>query len=108
MLNLLILNRASFRWPPLLTADDPFDALDIRVGVEEDALRELSISASSSRLLVVTLHWFGKTGVDDVAHVRLVNAHAERDGGADDLKSNESSHAVLLFKWHKRVFLHII
>lgn len=70
----------------LLTVDDPLDALDVSVGVEEDAVGQLSISASSAGLLIVSLHWLGKTGVDDVAHVRLVDAHAEGDGGTDHLQ----------------------
>lgn len=38
------------------TADDPLDALHVRVGVEENTVRDLSISASSPGLLIVTLH----------------------------------------------------
>lgn len=38
------------------TAYDPLDAVDVTVGVEEDAVRDLSIPAGSARLLVVTLH----------------------------------------------------
>lgn len=38
------------------TADNPLDALDVCVGVEENTVRDLSISASSPGLLVVTLH----------------------------------------------------
>lgn len=38
------------------TADNPLDAVDVGVGVEEDTVRDISISASSPRLLVVTLH----------------------------------------------------
>lgn len=40
----------------LHTADNPLDALNISVGVEENTVRDLSISSSSPRLLVVTLH----------------------------------------------------
>ena len=67
------------------TVDDPLDALHVSVGVEQDALRDLSVSAGSSRLLVVTLHWFRQSGVDHIAHIGLVNAHAEGYGGTDDL-----------------------
>lgn len=80
----------------LLTVDDPFDALDVGVGVEEDAVRELSISASSPRLLIVTFHRLGKTGVDDVAHVGLVDAHAEGDGGTDHLERIEFMQLFLI------------
>ena len=38
------------------TTDNPLDAVDIRVGVEENAVRDLSVPASSARLLIVSLH----------------------------------------------------
>ena len=68
-----------------LTADEPLDAMDIGVGVEENTVRDLSISAGSPRLLVVTFNRFRETGVDHVAHIRLVNAHAKSYGGTNDL-----------------------
>lgn len=69
----------------LLTADDPFDAVDISVGVEEDAVRDFPVPARSPRLLIITLHRLGQAGVDHVAHVGFVDAHSERYGGTDDL-----------------------
>lgn len=82
------------------TAYDPLDAVDVTVGVEEDAVRDLSIPAGSARLLVVTLHWFRQTGVDHVAHIRLVNAHAEGYGGADDLGNKEGRGRSIKKKHH--------
>ena len=67
------------------TADNPLDSLDVGVRVEENTVRDLSVSASSPRLLVVTLHRLWQTGVDHVAHIRLVDAHSEGYGGTDDL-----------------------
>lgn len=46
--------QVNFTWPP--TVDNPLDAVDVSVGVEENTVRDLSISSSSPRLLVVTLH----------------------------------------------------
>lgn len=69
----------------LLTADDPFDAVNVGVRVEENTVRDFPVSACPARLLIVTFHRFGQTGVDDVAHVRFVDAHPEGDGGTDDL-----------------------
>lgn len=70
----------------LHTADDPFDAVDISVGIKQNAVWDLSISAGSSWLLIVTLHWLRQTGVDHVAHIRLIYSHAEGYGGTDHLK----------------------
>lgn len=69
----------------LLTADDPFDAVHITVGVEKDAMGDFSVPACSPRLLIITFHRLGQAGVDHVAHVGFVDAHSERYGGTDDL-----------------------
>lgn len=57
----------------------------ICVGVEEDARRRLAIAARTACLLVVALHGLWQAVVDDIAHVGLVNAHAKRNCGADDM-----------------------
>lgn len=48
-------------------------------------MRDLSISACSARLLVITFYRLREAGVDHVAHVRFVDAHSKGDGGTDDL-----------------------
>lgn len=65
--------------------------MDVGVRVEEDTVGDLSISASSPRLLVVTLHRLRQTGVDHITHVGLVDAHAERYGGTDDLTDKDEA-----------------
>lgn len=90
-------------WPR--TADDPLDALHVRVGVEENTVRDLSVSASSPGLLIVTLHWLGQTGMDHIAHVRLVDAHAKGDGGTDDLADKRKmwNRSNACFKFFKKL-----
>ena len=73
------------------TADDSLDADHVAVGVEQDAVGHVPVPARAPRLLVVALHRFGQTGVDHVAHVRLVDAHAEGYGGTDDLPTRYCS-----------------
>lgn len=72
------------------TVDDPLDAMHIGVGVEENAVRDLPVPAGPPRLLVVALYGFRQTGVDHVAHVRLVDAHAESNGGTNDLLGEDA------------------
>lgn len=69
----------------LLTADNPFDAVDVSVGVEKNAMGDFPVSACSPRLLIITFHRLGQAGVDHVAHVGFVDAHSEGYGGTDDL-----------------------
>lgn len=89
----------------LLTADNPFDAVDISVGVEKNAMGDFSVSACSPRLLIITFHRLGQAGVDHVAHVGFVDAHSKSYGGTDDLtgkrtykKLQESTRTVLWIK----------
>jgi len=60
--------------------------LAVGEGVEEDGAGWLAIASGAADLLVVLLDGTGKCGVDDSADVRLVDAHAEGDGGDDDLE----------------------
>lgn len=82
-----------------LTADNPLNAVDVSVGVEKNAVRDFSIPSCPPRLLIVTLHWFRQAGVDDVAHIRLVDAHAEGYGGTDDLKWKRGKMYLLQMTW---------
>ena len=66
-------------------------------GVEEDGPAGPAVAAGAADLLVVALEAAGQRGVDDRAHVRLVDAHAERDGGDDHLEPSAEEaglHAV--------------
>ena len=53
---------------------------EIGGGVERDALGRLAVAAGAADLLPVGLDRRRRIGVDDVAHVGLVDAHAEGDG----------------------------
>ncbi len=66
-------------------ADHALQAHHVRPGVEEDAVAVDAVAAGPADLLVVALDGLGHVAVDDVAHVRLVDAHAEGDGGAHDV-----------------------
>ena len=58
----------------------------VAAGKEQQAVRRQSVAPRASRFLVVALDVLRQIRVDDVADVRLVDAHAEGDGGADDLR----------------------
>ncbi len=60
--------------------------LAVGVGVEEHRSRRLPVASGAADLLVVGLDAAGKRGVDDGADVGLVDAHAEGDGGDDDIE----------------------
>ena len=61
-------------------------ALHVVLRVEQYAACPLLIPSSAARLLQVVLQGAGDIGVDDQAHVRLVDAHAEGVGGDDGLE----------------------
>ena len=60
--------------------------LAVGVGVEEHGARGLAVASGAADLLVVGFDAAGKRGVDDGADVGFVDAHAEGDGGDDDLE----------------------
>ena len=55
--------------------------LDVLVAVIGDASAFLPVTARPAGFLVVAFYALGNVVMDDEAHVRLVNAHAEGDGG---------------------------
>ena len=58
--------------------------LEVLIPVDQPGVRRLAVAAGSSELLVVRVQRGRRVGVQDPAHVGLVDAHAERDGGHDD------------------------
>ena len=67
------------------TSDGTVEDAIVAAGVKEDAVGHLPVSAGPAWLPVVVFHGLGQKGVDHVAHVRLVDAHAKGYGGTDDL-----------------------
>ena len=63
-------------------------ALHVVLRVEQYAACPLLVPSSAARLLQVVLQGAWDIGVDDQAHVRLVDAHAEGVGGDDGLQSH--------------------
>ena len=55
-------------------------------GVEQHALGLQAVAAGAAGLLLVVLDRLRHGGVDDAAHVAAVDAHAEGDGGDDDVE----------------------
>ena len=53
-------------------------------GIEGEADTLAAVSAGTSGLLIVALEALGYVVVDDIAHVGLVDTHAEGDSGHDD------------------------
>ena len=54
-------------------------------GVEQHALRFQPVAAGASGLLLVVLDRLRHPGVQDEADVRAIDAHAEGDGGDDEV-----------------------
>lgn len=71
----------------MFTVDDAPDTCDVLVGVEEVAVGGFAVAAGPARLLVVALDRLGQRKVDDEAYIRLVDAHAEGDRGAHNLRA---------------------
>ena len=53
--------------------------------VDQHALGLEAVAARASRLLLVVLERSRRAGMHDEAHVRAIDAHAEGDGGDDDV-----------------------
>ena len=54
-------------------------------GVESDALAFAAVAACTASLLIVAFEAFRYVVVNDETHIGLVDAHAESDGGNDDI-----------------------
>jgi hypothetical protein len=57
---------------------------DVLQAVDQPGVRGQAVAAGAAGLLVVGLDGLRQVEVGDEAHVRLVDAHAEGDGGDDD------------------------
>ena len=64
---------------------DPAPLQEVGGRVEQQALGVEAVAAGAAGLLLVVLERLGRAGVDDEAHVRSIDAHAEGDGGDDDV-----------------------
>jgi hypothetical protein len=60
--------------------------LAIGEGVKEDGAGWIAVASGATDLLVVGLDGAGESSMDDGADVGLVDAHAEGDGGDDDIE----------------------
>ncbi len=63
---------------------EEFPDIEVVAAVEQAAFGFKPIPAGPTGFLLIVFDGFGHTGVDDVADVGLVDAHAERNGGDDD------------------------
>ena len=52
---------------------------------KQQAFARQSVASGASGFLIVALHVLRQIVVQDKAHVRLIDAHAEGDGRADDV-----------------------
>ncbi len=57
----------------------------ILAGVEEDAFGFEAVAAGAAGFLLVGFDGFGHAGVEDEADIGAVDAHAEGDGGDDEV-----------------------
>ena len=67
----------------ILVLDELAAHPDVLEAVEHVRLGRGAVAARAADLLIIGLHAAGQIGVEDVAHVRLVDPHAESDGGDD-------------------------
>ena len=58
---------------------------EVRRRVDEHALRLEAVAPGSSRFLLIVFERLRRAGVDDEPHVGSIDAHAEGDGGDDDV-----------------------
>jgi len=82
--------------------------LHVGVAVKEDGFRRPAIAPCTTDLLVVALHRAGQVVVDHEAHIALVDAHAEGDGGADHMElalDEVVLHAAALLRLQPRVVI---
>ena len=68
-----------------LALHELLEFLNILIAVKGQAVTLAAVTAGAAGLLVVPLQRFGNVVVNDVAHVGLVDAHAESDRGDDHL-----------------------
>ncbi|OPZ87627.1 MAG: hypothetical protein BWY76_00366 [bacterium ADurb.Bin429] len=71
--------------------ENPAHERDIAEAVEHPGIGGQAVAPRAPRLLIIGFHALRDVQVGDEAHVRLVNAHAEGDGGDDN-------HPVLALK----------
>ena len=64
---------------------DPAPLQEVGGRVEQQALGGEAVAAGAAGLLLVVLERLGRAGVHDEAHVGSIDAHAEGDGGDDDV-----------------------
>ena len=83
----------------LFLVDEIIDLCDVRITVEQGAIRGQSVASCASDLLIITLDALRQIEVNDEAHIRLVDAHAERDGGDDDLRVVADERLLILFSF---------
>ena len=75
----------------------------VAVGVEQQRFGRQAVTSCAPDFLVVTLDVARHVAVDDIAHVALVDAHAEGDGGAHHLHvvvDEVALHLLLLLDAH--------
>ena len=70
--------------PRVLLLDELPPHPDVGEPVEHVRLGRRAVAPGPADLLVVSLDAARQVGVEDIAHVRLVDPHAEGDGGDDD------------------------
>ena len=70
--------------PRVLLLDELATHPDVGESVEHVRLSRRAVAPGPADLLVVGLDTARQVGVEDVAHVRLIDPHAEGDGGDDD------------------------
>ena len=58
---------------------------NVGITVEQKTVRGQAIASRACDFLIITFDAFRQIKVNDKAHIRFVDAHAERDGGNDDL-----------------------
>src|SRR5674476_1505125 len=82
---------------------------DVGQAIGHPGAGRLAVAARAAGLLIIGLDALGQIEMRDEAHVRLVDAHAERDGGdlslihiSEPTRQAEISYAVFCLKKKKK------
>ena len=71
--------------------------MDILIIIESNAIPLASVTTGAARLLVITFKALGDVVMDNEAHIRFVDTHAEGDGGDNHIHFLHQEFVLILF-----------
>src|SRR5258706_3882977 len=80
-----MLNRNAF-FVALFLVDEVVEFGDVRITIKQQTMRGQTVTPGATDFLIITFDALGQIEVNDKTYVGLVDAHAERDGGNNNLR----------------------